>query len=49
MFPESIKQVLALMGLEFNSPSVGFQYNEESYDLKDTVVLIISHSGGTFR
>ena len=44
----SANKVLALMGLEFNTASAGFSYNEATYDLKDAVVLIVSHSGGTF-
>ena len=33
----SANKVLALMGLDFNSSSTGFRYNEDTTDLTDTV------------
>jgi len=44
----SANKVLALYGLEFNASAAGYAFHEESQDLKGALVLIVSHSGGTF-
>mmetsp|Transcript_46359 Transcript_46359/g.88497 ORF Transcript_46359/g.88497 Transcript_46359/m.88497 type:complete len:1353 (-) Transcript_46359:72-4130(-) len=44
----SANKVLALYGLDYNAAATGFQFNEESPDLSGAVVLVVSHSGGTF-
>ena len=44
----SSNKLLGLQGQDFASPQVGHQYHEESWDLQDTIAIVISHSGGTF-
>lgn len=41
-------QVLGLLGHSFPIPQTGFQLAEEALDLTDAIVIIVSHSGGTF-
>eukprot|EP00873_Tetraselmis_striata_P038273 jgi/Tetstr1/458537/TSEL_044940.t1 len=40
--------VLGLLGHSFPIPQTGFQLAEEALDLTDAIVIIVSHSGGTF-
>mmetsp|Transcript_4309 Transcript_4309/g.7220 ORF Transcript_4309/g.7220 Transcript_4309/m.7220 type:complete len:1456 (-) Transcript_4309:148-4515(-) len=44
----SSNKLLGLFGQELSMPSIGFPYSQKGMDLKDPIVLIISHSGGTF-
>ena len=44
----SSNKLLGLYGQEIAVPAIGFQYSPETYDLNDAIVLIVSHSGGTF-
>ncbi|EKX55458.1 hypothetical protein GUITHDRAFT_99235 [Guillardia theta CCMP2712] len=44
----SSNKLLGLFGQEFAVPQTGHQFNEESWKLTNTIVLIVSHSGGTF-
>eukprot|EP00931_Biecheleriopsis_adriatica_P026260 TRINITY_DN15999_c0_g2_i2.p1 TRINITY_DN15999_c0_g2~~TRINITY_DN15999_c0_g2_i2.p1 ORF type:complete len:1401 (-),score=231.76 TRINITY_DN15999_c0_g2_i2:11-4213(-) len=44
----SSNKVLGLLGQEFAMPQFGHQFSEGSWDLTDTIVLLVSHSGGTF-
>jgi len=36
------------MGQDFPMPQLGHQFSEGLWDLHDTIILVISHSGGTF-
>ena len=40
--------MLGLWGQEFSIPQTGYQFHEDSWDLNGTIVIIVSHSGGTF-
>ena len=44
----SSNKLLGLYGQDVAVPSVGFPYSPKTYDLHDTIVIIVSHSGGTF-
>ncbi len=45
----SSNKLLGMFGQEdINLPSVGFPISESSLDLQDTIIIIVSHSGGTF-
>ncbi len=44
----SSNKLLGLFGQELSMPSIGFPYSQKGMDLKDPIVLIVSHSGGTF-
>lgn len=44
----SSNKLLGLFGQELSMPTIGFPYSQKGMDLKDPIVLIISHSGGTF-
>ena len=44
----SSNKLLGLYGQEIAVPSIGFQYSDMTYDIKDSIVIIVSHSGGTF-
>jgi hypothetical protein len=44
----SSNKVLGLMGQDFPLPQVGHSFSEEQWDIRDAIVLIVSHSGGTF-
>ncbi|KAK1740349.1 hypothetical protein QTG54_009299 [Skeletonema marinoi] len=44
----SSNKLLGLYGQELSMPTIGFPYSQKGMDLKDPIVLIISHSGGTF-
>lgn len=44
----SSNKLLGLFGQDLSMPTIGFPYSQKGMDLKDPIVLIISHSGGTF-
>ena len=44
----SSNKFLGLFGQDFSVPSIGFPYSQRSHDFKDAIVIIVSHSGGTF-
>jgi hypothetical protein len=44
----SSNKLLGLYGQEIAVPSVGFPYSPDTYNLNDAIVIIVSHSGGTF-
>jgi len=44
----SSNKLLGLFGQEMSMPAIGFPYTTRGMEMKDPIVLIISHSGGTF-
>lgn len=44
----SSNKLLGLFGQELPMPAIGFPYTEKCLDMKDPIVIIVSHSGGTF-
>ena len=40
--------LLGLFGQELSMPSIGFPYTQKTLDMKDPIVILVSHSGGTF-
>ena len=44
----SSNKLLGLYGQEIAVPALGFPYAPKTYDLHDAIVIIVSHSGGTF-
>jgi hypothetical protein len=44
----SSNKILGLFGQEIQVPSLGFPFEGDSYSLHDSIVIIVSHSGGTF-
>ena len=44
----SSNKILGLMGQDFPLPQVGHAFSEEQWDIRDAIVLLVSHSGGTF-
>jgi hypothetical protein len=44
----SSNKLLGLYGQEIAIPTSGFQYSSKTQDLNDSIVIIVSHSGGTF-
>ena len=44
----SSNKILGLFGQDFPIPLVGHPTMEDVWDLADTIVIIVSHSGGTF-
>jgi hypothetical protein len=44
----SSNKLLGLYGQEIAVPSLGFPYSAESRNIHDSIVIIVSHSGGTF-
>ncbi|KAL7540954.1 hypothetical protein ACHAXR_010517, partial [Thalassiosira sp. AJA248-18] len=44
----SSNKLLGLFGQELVMPCTGFPYSEKSMDMIDPIVMIVSHSGGTF-
>lgn len=44
----SANKVLGLLGQEFPMPQLGHQFNHKRLNLSDSIVLLVSHSGGTF-
>jgi hypothetical protein len=47
-YSASSNKLLGLFGQEFAIPQTGHQLTENTWDLDGTVVIIVSHSGGTF-
>lgn len=45
---ESSNKLLGLFGQEFAMPCTGFPISQRVMDIKDAIIIIISHSGGTF-
>jgi hypothetical protein len=46
--PVSANKLLGLFGQELSMPAIGFPYTEKTLDMKDPIVILVSHSGGTF-
>ena len=44
----SANKLLGMLGQKFVIPQEGFQFNGETYSFRDSIVLLISQSGGTF-
>ena len=44
----SSNKLLGLFGQEMAMPSIGFPFTSKTLNMKDAVVIIVSHSGGTF-
>lgn len=44
----SSNKLLGLYGQEIAVPSLGFSYSPETRNIHDSIVIIVSHSGGTF-
>lgn len=44
----SSNKVLGIYGQEIAVPSFGFPYSEQTSRLNDSIIIIVSHSGGTF-
>jgi hypothetical protein len=44
----SSNKLLGLYGQEIAVPCLGFAYGQKTCNLHDTIVIIVSHSGGTF-
>ena len=44
----SSNKMLGLFGQELAMPCTGFPYSQRSMDMEDPIVIIVSHSGGTF-
>lgn len=44
----SNNKILGVLGQELSVPTVGFPISERVSNLKKTIVIIVSHSGGTF-
>jgi hypothetical protein len=44
----SSNKLLGLYGQDIAVPSLGFSYSPQTQDLDDTIIIIVSHSGGTF-
>ncbi len=44
----SSNKILGLFGQELAMPCIGFPYSQVSMDMNDPIIIIVSHSGGTF-
>ena len=44
----SSNKLLGLFGQYLTMPAMGFPFTHKTLDLKDSIVIIVSHSGGTF-
>jgi len=44
----SANKILGMHGQEISIPSLGFPYSHKTYSFNDAIVIIVSHSGGTF-
>merc|ERR1719473_1730163 len=44
----SANKLLGLLGQSFPVPQEGFQFNDRTHSFRNSVVLLISNSGGTF-
>jgi hypothetical protein len=43
----SSNKLLGLFGQELAMPCTGFPYSQKTLDMKDPIIIIVSHSGGT--
>mmetsp|Transcript_2825 Transcript_2825/g.6181 ORF Transcript_2825/g.6181 Transcript_2825/m.6181 type:complete len:1521 (-) Transcript_2825:409-4971(-) len=44
----SSNKLLGLFGQDMDCPAIGFPISQRSNDMKGTIMIIVSHSGGTF-
>ena len=44
----SSNKLLGMYGQEIAVPSIGFAYDPKTYSIRDAIVIVVSHSGGTF-
>ena len=44
----SANKLLGQLGQQYPMPQLGFSFNQQTYSLRDSVVIVLSHSGGTF-
>ena len=44
----SANKLLGLLGQRFPIPQFGFKFNSRTFNLRNTIVILVSHSGGTF-
>jgi len=44
----SSNKLLGLFGQELSIPSIGFPFTSRTLNIKDAIIIIVSHSGGTF-
>ena len=44
----SANKLLGLLGQRFPQPQSGFRFHSRTHNFRDTIVIMISHSGGTF-
>jgi hypothetical protein len=44
----SSNKILGLFGQDLGIPCIGFPMSQKTHDLTNTIVIIVSHSGGTF-
>jgi hypothetical protein len=44
----SSNKILGLFGQDLSIPCIGFPMSQSTHDLANTIVIIVSHSGGTF-
>ena len=44
----SSNKLLGQLGQQYPMPQLGFSFNQQTYSLRDSVVIVLSHSGGTF-
>jgi len=44
----SSNKLLGLFGQDMECPAIGFLFSQHSNDLKGSIMIIVSHSGGTF-
>jgi hypothetical protein len=44
----SSNKLLGLFGQELSMPSIGFPFTSRTLNIKDAIIIIVSHSGGTF-
>lgn len=44
----SANKLLGQLGQQYPMPQLGFSFNQQTFSLRDSVVVVLSHSGGTF-
>ena len=44
----SSNKLLGLFGQDLSIPSIGFPFTSRTLNIKDAIIIIVSHSGGTF-
>ena len=44
----SSNKLLGMYGQEIAVPSIGFPYDPKTYSIRDAIIIVVSHSGGTF-